>query len=370
MGNSSAAALHSHLRQDKDTIGVTNGSTARPETAREAVAETGLSGSTAAQNSAGLESTRYAAATLVIGGVAGCTAKTVVAPLDRVKILFQTHHARFAKYAGTHFGLVRAGAAIYREYGVRGLFQGHSMQLARIFPYAAIKFMTYEQLKRALGRRVGDKHMRNFLAGSLCGVISVTVSYPLDMLRVRMAYTTPVAGAPRQRVGSVAREIYREKAHRFGVGNFFRGFPLSLMGIVPYGGVSFLTHEHLTALARGRFAAVAVRANSEAVGRGRRRRRKARDLKAWVELAAGGASGAVAQTASYPFELVRRRMQIAGAHSPSQRVGAGQIAREVWREAGVRGFFVGLTIGYVKVVPMFAVSFYTYEKLKEVFDLE
>ncbi|PIA16286.1 mitochondrial carrier [Coemansia reversa NRRL 1564] len=370
MGNSSTEALHGHLRLDRDTIGVTNGNTARPETVIKAVAETGLSGSPEAQEPPRLKSSRYAAATLVIGGVAGCTAKTVVAPLDRVKILFQTHNARFAKYAGTHFGLIRAGAAIYKEYGVRGLFQGHSMQLARIFPYAAIKFMTYEQLKRALGQRIDDKHVRNFLAGSLCGVISVTVSYPLDMLRVRMAYTTPVAGAPRQRVSSVVRAIYQEKAHRFGVSNFFRGFPLSLMGIVPYGGVSFLTHEHLTALARGRFAAVAARTDGDAVMRDRRRRRRARELKAWVELAAGGVSGAVAQTASYPFELVRRRMQIAGAHSPSRRVGAGQIAREVWREAGMRGFFVGLTIGYVKVVPMFAVSFYTYEKLKEVFDLE
>jgi hypothetical protein len=29
-----------------------------------------------------------------------------------------------------------------------------------------------------------------------------------------------------------------------------------------------------------------------------------------------------------------------------------------------RGFWVGLTIGYVKVVPMVAVSFYVYERAK------
>ncbi|KAJ2162734.1 coenzyme A transporter [Coemansia sp. RSA 552] len=314
------------------------------------------------------ENTKYAAKTLLIGGIAGCTAKTMVAPLDRVKILFQTHNRKFVRYAGTHFGLVKAGAAIYREYGVRGLFQGHSMQLARIFPYAAIKFMTYEQLKVALGRRVGDQHLRNFLAGSLCGIISVTVSYPLDMIRVRMAYITPTPGAPAERVRTVVGMIYREQAHRFGVLNFFRGFPLSLMGIVPYGGVSFLTHEYLTALARSRFADIAAAPPS--THKARRRRRKTPELKAWAELTAGGLSGAVAQTASYPFELIRRRMQIAGAHHPSQRASAVQIARDVWKSAGPRGFFVGLTIGYVKVVPMFAVSFYTYEKLKVLLDLE
>ncbi|KAJ1779439.1 coenzyme A transporter [Coemansia sp. RSA 518] len=305
------------------------------------------------------EKSQYLAKTLVIGGVAGCTAKTVVAPLDRVKILFQTHNAKFTKYTGTHFGLFKAGAAIYREHGVRGLFQGHSMQLARIFPYAAIKFMTYEQLK---------VHVRNFLAGSLCGVISVSVSYPLDMIRVRMAYITPTAGVRAERVRVVAKMIYQEKAHQFGILNFFRGFPVSLMGIVPYGGVSFLTHEYLTALARSRFANIAVIPAS--TRQESRRRRKVHELKAWAELTAGGISGVVAQTASYPFELVRRRMQIVGAHSPATRSSAIQIVRDVWSTAGLRGFFVGLTIGYVKVVPMFAISFYTYEKLKAVFDLE
>ncbi|KAJ1852529.1 coenzyme A transporter [Coemansia sp. RSA 720] len=314
------------------------------------------------------EKLQYLAKTLVVGGVAGCTAKTVVAPLDRVKILFQTHNAKFTKYTGTHFGLFKAGAAIYREHGVRGLFQGHSMQLARIFPYAAIKFMTYEQLKMILGRHVHDQHVRNFLAGSLCGVISVSVSYPLDMIRVRMAYITPTAGVRAERVREVAKMIYQEKAHQFGIFNFFRGFPVSLMGIVPYGGVSFLTHEYLTALARSRFASIAVLpASTRQEGS---RRRKVHELKAWAELTAGGISGAVAQTASYPFELVRRRMQIVGAHSPSTRSSAIQIVRDVWGSAGLRGFFVGLTIGYVKVVPMFAISFYTYEKLKAVFDLE
>ncbi|KAJ2496279.1 coenzyme A transporter [Coemansia sp. RSA 1972] len=328
---------------------------ARAQAGYDTAAQTGYN-TAARQNSSALA---FAGDEAVNGGIAGCTAKTVVAPLDRVKILFQTHNAKFTKYTGTHFGLFKAGAAIYREHGVRGLFQGHSMQLARIFPYAAIKFMTYEQLK---------VHVRNFLAGSLCGVISVSVSYPLDMIRVRMAYITPTAGVRAERVRVVAKMIYQEKAHKFGIFNFFRGFPVSLMGIVPYGGVSFLTHEYVTALARSRFANVAVLPAS--TRQESSRRRKVHELKAWAELTAGSISGVVAQTASYPFELVRRRMQIVGAHSPSTRSSAIQIVRDVWGTAGLRGFYVGLTIGYVKVVPMFAISFYTYEKLKAIFDLE
>lgn len=49
---------------------------------------------------------------------------------------------------GTWSGAFRAGSQIYRENGVRGLFQGHSATLLRIFPYAAIKFMAYEHVHR------------------------------------------------------------------------------------------------------------------------------------------------------------------------------------------------------------------------------
>jgi solute carrier family 25 protein 16 len=87
-----------------------------------------------------------------------------VAPLDRVKILFQTSNADFRQFAGKTsplhlprpdtdetghpMGLVQATASIYRTRGVRGLFQGHSATLLRIFPYAGVKFMAYDWLER------------------------------------------------------------------------------------------------------------------------------------------------------------------------------------------------------------------------------
>lgn len=47
---------------------------------------------------------------------------------------------------GTWSGAFRAGTQIYKDSGVLGLFQGHSATLLRIFPYAAIKFMAYDQV--------------------------------------------------------------------------------------------------------------------------------------------------------------------------------------------------------------------------------
>lgn len=46
------------------------------------------------------QSSNYILRSLVAGGIAGCAAKTVIAPFDRVKILFQTSNPRFEKYSG------------------------------------------------------------------------------------------------------------------------------------------------------------------------------------------------------------------------------------------------------------------------------
>ncbi len=48
---------------------------------------------------------------------------------------------------GTWSGAFRAVSQIYSENGVRGLLQGHSATLLRIFPYAATRFIVYDQVE-------------------------------------------------------------------------------------------------------------------------------------------------------------------------------------------------------------------------------
>ena len=47
---------------------------------------------------------------------------------------------------------MRAASQLYREGGAMGLLQGHSATLLRIFPYAAIKFMAYDQIEHVRAR--------------------------------------------------------------------------------------------------------------------------------------------------------------------------------------------------------------------------
>jgi solute carrier family 25 protein 16 len=41
----------------------------------------------------------------------------------------------------------------------------------------------------------------------------------------------------------------------------------------------------------------------------------------------------------------------------------------IWTRGGARGFFVGLSIGYLKIIPMNAVSFAVWQGMKRLLDL-
>lgn len=316
-------------------------------------------------------------------------AKTVVGPLDRVKILFQASSPQFAKYAGSWFGVVTAMRDINRSDGMRGLFRGHSATLLRIFPYAAIKFLAYEQVRSVIIKdKSQETPIRRLISGSLAGITSVFFTYPLEVIRVRLAFETKQHA--RSSLTRICREIYQEPAGaprqpltlpttgpalaatdatiyaitpRSGLANFYRGFSPTLLGMLPYAGMSFLTHDTAGDWLRhpsiARYTTVPITENPASSDHYARPR-----LTNTAELASGALAGLVSQTVSYPLEVIRRRMQVGGAVGDGKRLGIRETASKIMMERGVKGFFVGLTIGYLKVVPMVAVSFWVYERGK------
>ncbi|USP74563.1 Mitochondrial carrier protein LEU5 [Curvularia clavata] len=331
------------------------------------------------------KSPEYVIKSGLAGGFAGCAAKTVVGPLDRVKILFQTRNPEFAKYTGSWAGFPSAIRDIYATAGVRGLFKGHSATLLRIFPYAGVKFLAYEQIRaRVIKNKAQETPVRRFVSGSLAGMMSVFFTYPLEVIRVRLAFETNQHA--RSSLSSIVRKIYSEQAPRVhqpsnpiaatatqvvdtvtprsGLPNFFRGFTPTLLGMIPYAGASFLAHDLMSDLMRLPALAPYTTLPNTSREETSTSTHKPAQLRYWAELTTGGIAGFVSQTVSYPLEVIRRRMQVGGVVGDGHRLSIPEVARRIYLERGYKGFFVGLTIGYVKVVPMVAVSFYAYERGK------
>lgn len=130
---------------------------------------------------------------------------------------------------------------------------------------------------------------------------------------------------------------------------FYRGFTVTLAGMIPYAGTSFLCWGFL----RSHF----VTASLDASGKQRR--------TPIADLSIGAVSGAIGQFVSYPFEVVRRRMQVGGLTRPDRWITWSETARAIWIKDGFRGFYVGLSIGFLKIVPMTAVSFAVWQSGKQ-----
>lgn len=85
---------------------------------------------------------------LVAGAIAGSVSRTATAPLDRLKVLFQVQ-----THSSTAGGVMTGMLHIYKQNGISGFFRGNGLNVFKVAPESAIKFYTYEIMKRVV---VGD----------------------------------------------------------------------------------------------------------------------------------------------------------------------------------------------------------------------
>ncbi|OWM85248.1 mitochondrial adenine nucleotide transporter ADNT1-like [Punica granatum] len=306
---------------------------------------------------------------LVAGGVAGGVSRTAVAPLERLKILLQVQNPHSIKYNGTMQGL----KYIWRTEGVRGLFKGNGTNCARIVPNSAVKFFSYEQASRGilwLYREQSGKEdaqltpLLRLGAGACAGIIAMSATYPMDMVRGRL--TVQTEKSPRQYRGifHALTTVFQEEGPRA----LYRGWLPSVIGVVPYVGLNFAVYESLKDWLIKSNAFGLVEDN---------------ELSVTTRLACGAAAGTVGQTVAYPLDVIRRRMQMVGWKDASSVVtGEGKIKapleytgmvdafRKTVRNEGFGALYKGLVPNSVKVVPSIAIAFVTYEAVKDVLGVE
>ncbi|KOX67404.1 Solute carrier family 25 member 42 [Melipona quadrifasciata] len=191
----------------------------------------------------GISNTQKVWTSLISGAIAGALAKTTIAPLDRTKINFQISNQPFSANAAIKF-LIKT----LKTEGLLSLWRGNSATMVRIVPYSAVQFTAHEQWKGILGLNglEREKPGLNFLAGSLAGITSQGITYPLDLMRARMAVTQKTEY---KTLRQTFVRIYVEE----GILAYYRGFSATMLGVIPYAGCSFFTYDLLRNLLAGEF---------------------------------------------------------------------------------------------------------------------
>ncbi|KAL0826338.1 hypothetical protein Bca101_050015 [Brassica carinata] len=309
---------------------------------------------------------------LFAGGVAGgCeSSRTAVAPLERMKILLQVQNPHNIKYSGTVQGL----KYIWRTEGLRGLFKGNGTNCARIVPNSAVKFFSYEQASKVyctciVSRQEMVKNAQltpvlRLGAGATAGIIAMSATYPMDMVRGRLTVQTANSPYQYRGIAHALSTVVREEGPRA----LYRGWLPSVIGVVPYVGLNFAVYESLKdwLVKDNPFGLVE---NNE--------------LTIITRLSCGAIAGTVGQTIAYPLDVIRRRMQMVGWKSASSVVtgegrskasleynGMVDAFRKTVRHEGLGALYKGLVPNSVKVVPSIAIAFVTYEMVKDVLGVE
>lgn len=272
---------------------------------------------------------------LLSGAIAGGIAKTCIAPLDRTKINFQIHDSRF-----TVDEVFKFLKNTYTQHGITALWRGNSATMVRILPYAGLQYCSHEQFKILLkvdtNERKKDHKARSFLAGSLAGLVSQIFTYPLDLARARMA----VSNSDKLKLVDVFKTVVMKD----GYSALYRGCLPSMIGIVPYAGAAFFTYE------------TAKRLHHEYTGKN-----EPHHLERMVF---GAFAGLLGQSASYPLDVVRRRMQ-----TSAKKLSMTDIVVKLMNDPSpIRSFYKGLSLNWIKGPISTGISFTTFDLLRNYFE--
>jgi solute carrier family 25 phosphate transporter 23/24/25/41 len=199
-------------------------------------------------------------------------------------------------------------------------------------------------------------------AGACAGIIAMSATYPMDMVRGRITVQTEKSPYQYRGMFHALGSVYREEGFRA----LYRGWLPSVIGVVPYVGLNFAVYESLKDWL--------LQTNPYDLG-------KDNELHVVTRLGCGAVAGTIGQTVAYPLDVIRRRMQMVGWNNAASIVtGEGKEAlqyngmidafRKTVRYEGVGALYKGLVPNSVKVVPSIAIAFVTYEFVQKVLGVE
>jgi len=176
----------------------------------------------------------------------------ITAPFERVKVLLQIQGQKppppgqKPKYSGG----VDVVRQLYKEGGIKSVFRGSAMTLARDGPGSAAYFATYEYIKRSItpkdehGNSTGELSLTAVMtAGGAAGIAMWIPVFPVDTIKSRLQ-----SAEGRPTIGGTIRGVYASG----GVKAFFPGFGPAIARAVPANAATFLgvelAHKAMTSI--------------------------------------------------------------------------------------------------------------------------
>ncbi|GJN08817.1 hypothetical protein PR202_ga26774 [Eleusine coracana subsp. coracana] len=267
------------------------------------------------------------------GAVAAMVSRTVVAPLERLKLEYIVR--------GEQRNLFELIHAIATTQGLKGFWKGNFVNILRTAPFKAVNFYAYDSYRKQLLKWSGNEETTNFerfIAGAFAGVTATMLCLPMDTIRTKMVAP---GGEALGGVIGVARHMIQTE----GFFSLYKGLVPSLISMAPSGAVFYGVYDILK---------MAYLHSPEGKKRVSMMKEQRQDTNALDQLELGtvrtllyGAiAGCCAEAATYPFEVVRRQLQM---QVKATRMNAFATCLKIVDQGGVPALYAGLIPSLLQV---------------------
>jgi len=267
----------------------------------------------------------------LMGGVSAAISKTAAAPIERVKLLIQNQDEmlKTGRLDRKYDGIVDCFRRTTANEGVVSLWRGNTANVIRYFPTQALNFAFKDSFKALFAvpknASYAKKFASNIAAGGLAGASSLTVVYSLDYARTRLANDNKTAKKGGERQFNGLLDVYRKTIKTDGVAGLYRGFNISVVGIIVYRGLYFGLYDSIKPMLGP------LKDNL-----------LANFMLGWgITIGAG--------LASYPIDTVRRRMMMTSGEAVKYKSSAHAFA-EIVKKEGYKSLFKGAGANILRAV--------------------
>jgi len=262
------------------------------------------------------------------GGLSGVVSKTITAPIERVKLIIQTQDANPKIISGEvprYTGIANCFTRVSAEQGMGAFWRGNATNCIRYFPTQAFNLSFKDSIKAMFPKKNPKTDFWGFFAvnlasGGMAGAGSLCFVYPLDYARTRLASDV---GSGKKSFNGLGDCIMKTAKGPQGVLSLYNGFGISVAGIIPYRGVQFGLNDTIKGM------------NPWA---------KDTDIRGIVSKWAGAQFSVIASGfATYPFDTVRRRLQMQSEKPVEERLykGAADCFKQILAKEGSAALFKG-----------------------------
>jgi len=294
------------------------------------------------------------ASDIIIGGSIGAVSKTVMAPVERVKLLLQTMDSNPDVISGKvkrYSGIVDCFQRVAKEQGILAFWRGNLVNCLRYAPQQGSALAFNDYINNLFPRydsktQFWQSLFSKLFAGGAAGAVANTICYPFDFARTRLASDVKAGTGQFKGIWDCIATTVRQQ----GITGLYTGWSITVAGAFVYRAGQLGMFKQIQDL------------------------NPYNNDKGTLGVVSSFVAVTTARTAimpfNYPFDTVRRRMMLQSEKSKSERLYKGSLDcfKQVLAKEGMRGMYKGMVPEIFRGVGG-SLVIVAYDRIKVIFNL-